>query len=109
MRGDFVMRGQDAIEGAIDIEKAPEAADTRENAIFLGENGGRSALVGVDTRVTGGVTRGTVFEQRVLQNRGDSPAIPIHWSLVVCKFRVASPSIFGLIQNPTALLACGVG
>jgi len=82
MRGDFVVRRYGAIERGVDIENARHAADSRENAILLSENGGRGALVGIDAGVAGGITRGPVFEQRILDDGGDASAVKVHKAVV---------------------------
>ena len=38
------------------------------------------ALAGIDAGVAGGIAGGAVFQQRVLDNRGNPPPIPIHSS-----------------------------
>ena len=72
MRGDFVVRSDSAVERGVNIENARHAADAGENAILLGEDGRRRALVGIDAGVAGRIARGPVFEQRVLEDRGDA-------------------------------------
>ena len=57
------------------------ATDAGQNAILLGQNRARRALVGIDAGVAGRIPRGPVFEQRVLQDRGNAPAVPIHRSV----------------------------
>src|SRR5208337_1519164 len=78
MGGDFVVRSDSAIEGGVDIEDAGNYTDAGENAIFLGEDGGRGALIGIDAGVAGGVARGPVFEQRVFDDRGDASTVKVH-------------------------------
>src|SRR5581483_8669493 len=75
---DFVVGSHGAIECGINIQNPACAADPRQNAILLGENGGGSALVGINAGVAGGVARGAILEERILQNRRKSPAIPVH-------------------------------
>ena len=80
MRGDFVVRSHGAVERGVDIEDAAHAADAGQNAILLGQDGGRRPLIGIDAGVAGRIARGPVFEQRVLQNRGDASAVKVHSS-----------------------------
>ncbi len=74
MRGHFVVRSHRAVERRIDIENARHAADARQNAFLLGENRRRRPLVGIDAGIAGRIARRPVFEQRVLDNRGDASA-----------------------------------
>ena len=72
MRGDFVVSGDGAVERGVHIENARHAADSGEDAILLGHDRRGGALVGVDAGVAGGIARCPVFEQRVLQDRGQA-------------------------------------
>src|ERR1700721_1020436 len=72
VRGDFVVRSDGAVERGVDVEDAADAADAGENAILFGEDGGRSALTGIDAGVTGGIAGGPVFEEGVLDNCRDA-------------------------------------
>ncbi len=61
-----------------DLNDALHAADTRQDAVLLGEDGGGGALLWVYGGMGGGVTRGLIFQQRVFQDRGDASAMPVH-------------------------------
>ena len=78
MAGDLGMRGDGAVKHGEDIEDAVHAAKTGEDAILLGEDGRRSALVDINAGVGGGIARGAVFEQRVFQNGRDAAGCPVH-------------------------------
>src|SRR5580658_700324 len=98
MRGHFVVRSDCTVERGVDIEDAPHAADAGQNAILLGENGGRSPLVGIDAGVAGGIARGPVFEQRVLQNRGDASAVKVHKAVASDQWPVLGYSLLFPLQ-----------
>ena len=51
MAGNLGVRGHRAIEGRKDIENAADAAQAGEHAILFGEDGSRSALVGINACV----------------------------------------------------------
>ena len=72
MRGDFIMRGDGAVKLGIDIENARHTADSGENTILLGYDGRGRTLAGIDAGVAGGIARGPVFEQRVLEDSGEA-------------------------------------
>jgi len=78
MSGDFIVRGDGAVEVGVDVKNAGDAANAGESAILLGKHGARRALVGIDAGIAGGIARGPVFLQRVLDNGGDASAIPVH-------------------------------
>src|ERR1700683_317827 len=87
--GDFVVRSNRAIEIRVNVEDPRHAADTGENAVLLGKDGTGSALIGVHTGVAGGIARGPVLLQRVLDDGGSASAIPVHdgrWSFVPWPF-----------------------
>ena len=77
------MGGNSAIQGGVDLQNSRDAADARENAILLGENGASGELRRIDRGVAGRVARGAIFEQRVLDNGGKATRIPIHWTTVL--------------------------
>jgi len=95
MRGHFVVRSHGAIERGVDIEDARYTTDASQNAIFFGEDGGRRALVGIDAGIAGGIARGPVFEQRVLQDRGDASGVKVHKTVASDQWPVASLSASG--------------
>ncbi len=74
----FVVRSDGAVEGGVNVKDAADAADAGENAVLFGEDGGGSALIGVDAGVAGGVAGGAVFEQGVLDDGGDAAAVKVH-------------------------------
>src|SRR5208283_5369836 len=78
MPSNFIVRSNGAVERGVDIENAADAANAGENAILLGQNRRRGALIRVDAGVAGGVARSPVFEQRVLENCGDASATKVH-------------------------------
>ena len=78
MRGDFVVCCDRAVERGINVENARHTANPGQDAVLLGNDRRRGALVRVHAGIAGGVARRPVFQQRVLQNRGKSSAIPIH-------------------------------
>src|SRR5579864_6493874 len=88
MTGDLVMRNYSAIECGIDVENTCNAAEPGENAILFRQYGARGALVGIDAGVAGRIACRPVLEQRILQHRGNAPAIPVHKSS--CQWPVAS-------------------
>src|SRR5262249_57561126 len=96
MSGDFVVRRHGAVERSIDIQNAGYASNAREDAVLLRENGRRGTLVGIDAGVAGRIARGTIFEQRVLQDRGYAAAIPVHWSFVVSTAPVRTAALLSL-------------
>src|SRR5436309_1350570 len=78
MAGHFIMRNHGAIQHSIYIENAGHRAQSGKNAILLGKNRARRALVRIDTRVTCRIARSPVFEKSVLDNRSDASAIEVH-------------------------------
>jgi len=76
--GDLGMRRHGAVERGEDVEDATHAPNAREHAILFGQDGGRGALVHIDTSVGGGIARGAVLQQRVLQDGRDSSVRPVH-------------------------------
>src|SRR6185437_4987276 len=78
MRSNLVVTGHSAVDQRINVQNARDASDARKNTILFGQNGGRGPLVGINAGVAGGIMRGPVFEQRVLQNCCEASAIPIH-------------------------------
>src|SRR5215471_15517463 len=67
-------------------------ADPGKNAVFLGEDGRGGALVGLDAGVAGGVVRGPILVQRVLDDGGNSPAIPVH-EFSIARVRPGPPPV----------------
>src|SRR5271165_2350018 len=80
MGRNLVMGSHRAIQGGIHVQNAGDAADARENAVLLGENRSRGTLVRINAGIAGGVARRAILQQRVLDNRGDASAIPVHRS-----------------------------
>ena len=78
MAGDLVVRDHGAIQRGIHVENARHAADPGQNAILLREDGAGGALAGIDAGIAGGIAGRAVFEQRVLENRGNPSAVPVH-------------------------------
>ena len=72
MGGNFVVRSDGAVEGRINVENARHTSNSGENAFLLGYDCRRGSLVGVNASVAGGIARGPVFEQRVLEDGGDA-------------------------------------
>ncbi len=68
----LVMRSDRAVERGVDVENPRHAAEAGQNALLLGDNRRRSALVGIDAGVAGRIARRPIFVQRVLQNRGNA-------------------------------------
>ncbi len=69
MSGDLIMRSNRAIQFRVNVENAGHAADPSQNAILLGEDGAGGALIRIDAGVAGGIARGPVLLQRVLDDR----------------------------------------
>jgi hypothetical protein len=96
------MRSHSAVERGVDIENAADAADAGQNALLLGKNGGRRALVGINAGVAGRVARGPVFEQRVLKNRGNAPAVKVRARPVIALQGPVSNYLFPVPFNPSS-------
>jgi hypothetical protein len=79
------MRGDSAVEIGIHVENTGNRADPTENAVLFGNNGSRSALIGVDAGIAGGIARGPIFLQRIFDDAGDASAIPVHDSSCVVR------------------------
>src|SRR5580698_10212793 len=80
MGSDFVVRSDGAIQFRVHVENAGHAADPGQDAILLREDGASGTLIRIDTGVAGGIARGPVFLERVLDDGGDASAIPVHVS-----------------------------
>ena len=72
MAGHLVMRNDRSVERRIDVENSRNASQAGKNAVLLGDNCRRSALVGIDAGVAGRIARRPIFVQRVLKNRGNA-------------------------------------
>ena len=72
MSSDLIVSCDGAIERGVNVENARNAAEAGDNALLLGEDGGGSALIGIDAGVAGGIARGAVLGERVLQNGRDA-------------------------------------
>src|SRR5713226_8549949 len=102
MTGDLVMRDHCPVQRSIDVQDTRNTAQSRQDAVLLGDDGGRSALVGLDASVAGGIAGGTVLQQRVLQHGGNAAAVPVHVIAIL-------PACFesSLAAPPTPAHACG--
>src|SRR5690348_4973910 len=69
MRCDFIVRSDCAVESGINIKNACHYPNASEDAFLLRNDGSRGALIGIDARIAGSITRRLVFEQRILENR----------------------------------------
>ncbi len=66
------------VELLVDFQNAGNRAHARQHAILLGQNGGSSALLWINTRARGCVAGGPVLQQPVLQDGTDPSSVPIH-------------------------------
>ena len=99
VRGDFVVCCDRPVERGINVENARHAADPGQDAVLLGNDRRRGALVRVHAGVAGGVARRPVFQQRVLQNRGKPSTIPIH--IVETLLATSLSPTFGMLPAET--------
>ena len=82
MAGHFVVRNDSTVEHGEDVENRGDDTESCENAVLFGDDCSGCSLVRIDAGVTGGVARGAIFQQRVLQDGGNASAVPVHGNQV---------------------------
>src|SRR5579859_1660676 len=66
------------VQTFVNFQDAGDYADSGQNAVLLGQNGGGGALMRINAGARGGVAGSFVLQQRVFENGGNSAALPVH-------------------------------
>jgi hypothetical protein len=67
-----------AIEACVNFKEARDGAKAGNYQLFASDDGARSAEIGIDGEMRGGVVRSLVLKQGLLQQCIDAVALPIH-------------------------------
>ena len=76
------LRRRARVKTSKDFKEARDRAETGDDQLLPGHDGGRGAQFRVDGQVGGGVAGGLVFRQGLLQQCVDAAAFPVHRAVI---------------------------